>query len=143
MILKPALEEDLPEISYWIECDPHHRDQPAEFWLTGHGCLSPDNFFIAKHADAEGTVAYTRVDLEGDGFRLHTQFAPPDVVAKGRVAAGILEFLQMLIGEAKKYGRSYIITESVSPKLVAFLTNLGWHPTTGLNNDLQFDVPKE
>jgi hypothetical protein len=138
VILKPALVEDLPEIAYWIECDPHHKDQPAEFWLTGNDC-----YFAAKHADAEGTVAYTRVDTEGDGFRLHTQFAPPDVVAKGRVAAGIVEFLQMLVGQAKQTGRSYIVTESTSPKLVAFLTNLGWHPTTGLNNDLQFDIPKE
>src|SRR5208282_5950634 len=129
MVLVPSQEVDLPEVGAWIAADPWHCVLGGDFWLNGSGC-----FFACKLLDGEGTVCYVRVDDEGYGYRLHTQFAPEYVVSKSRVVRAAIKFFLKLSGLARQNGKQWIITESESPKLIAFLHRLGWKDAEQANN---------
>jgi len=133
MRLEPAVELDLPEIATWVAADPWHQNLGGNYWLTGSDCI-----FACKLLDDEGTVVYVRVEDdtfgEANGFRLQTQFAPEHVVSKHRVVRMALQFFQTLTQLARANGKQYIITESESPKLIAFLHRLGWKDAEQANN---------
>jgi hypothetical protein len=103
----------------WIDADPWHSYKDAvEWWINVGGYLT------FKLVDKEGDVLFVRLDREGpDGtmVRLHTQFAPKDAVSEKRVAIAINFGITAFIPHGVASGIEGIITESVSPKLIAFL----------------------
>ena len=116
----PTVEEDLPLIKTWIDADPWHPYKSAErWWLTA----AIGSFIAFKLVDELGTVVFVRFDKEGNLIRMHGQFAPADQVSEKRVAKALLESIPRFILEIKTRGIIGIITESVSPRLVAFLCN--------------------
>jgi len=133
MTLIPSVETDLPEICEWIASDPWHQQLGGDFWLTGSRCL-----FACKLLDEEGTVCYLRVEEEDDSYRLHTQFAPEHLVSKRRVVRAAIEFFRVLGELARANGKQNILTESISPKLIAFLGRLGFLPAG--SNDYKLEV---
>jgi hypothetical protein len=119
LILRPSIDEDLPQITAWQGCDKwHEHNESPNWWLTGlDSNLSV--LFTTRVDDEEGTLAYVRIDEEGDGaYRLWTIFSP-DVPTK-RMAVGIVEFLKMLKMLATDNHRS-IRTQTKNPKLQTFL----------------------
>ena len=129
--------DDIPELQSWIHADPWHSyKDAAEWWICG-------GYLTFKLADAEGDVIFVRFDKEDTLARLHAQFAPIEVVTERRVAIAINYGITSFISHAIKNGVTGIVTESVSPKLVAFLTGrMGFKPSTGNENDyvLNFDL---
>ena len=134
ILLKPTLDDDLREIAAWIGQDPFHKEQAADWWLTGTVCL-----FAAKVVDKIGTFAYAKVEEEGDGYRLHSQFPPEETVSKLRIAKGTIEFVRMLASVARQNGKKFIITESENPPLVGFLKKLGFKEAAA-NNEWQLSM---
>ena len=125
-------QEDLPLLKSWIDADVWHQNKESvEWWLRG--------YLSFKLVDDRGTTVFVRFDREGDLVRLHSQFAIPSEVSERRVAFSISEAIPRFIECAKVDGVKGIITESVSPKLVAFLTTrLGFAPAEGNNYVLMF-----
>jgi hypothetical protein len=76
----PSTEQDIKQLSEWIQTDPYHKDCLDPFWwLTGNGFLS----FCAQ--DDKGPTMYVRIDKENGLMRLHCQFGPETEVSKKRV----------------------------------------------------------
>jgi hypothetical protein len=125
-------QEDLPQLKSWIDADSWHQTkEEVEWWLRG--------YISFKLVDERGPTVFVRFDLEGDLVRLHSQFATTSEVSEHRVALSISEAIPRFIECAKVDGVKGIITESVSPKLVAFLTTrLGFAPAEGNNYVLMF-----
>ena len=127
-------QEDLPLLKNWIDADSWHQNKESiEWWLRG--------YLSFKLADDRGTTVFVRFDREGDLVRLHSQFATTEEVSEARVALSISEAIPRFIECAKRDGVKGIVTESVSPKLVAFLqARLGFE-YSGAGNDyvLNFD----
>jgi hypothetical protein len=119
---------DVLNLMEWIAADPYHHEHiTPHWWLTAQGYLS------FRLDDAWGPVLYVRVDDEGEYFRLHVQFAPPDLVSRSRVVCAMLDAIPQMVEIARLKGKRGLITESVSPSLIAFLCKQGFKPTT--NND--------
>jgi hypothetical protein len=77
--------------------------------------------------DAQGIVLFLRADDEHDGrVRLHVQFAP-SVVSKRRVAVALLKAIPVFADTVKRP----LVTESVSPSLIAFLQRVGFKAVEG------------
>lgn len=125
-------QEDLPVLQSWIDADSWHQNKESvEWWLRG--------YLSFKLVDDRGITVFVRFDREGDRVRLHSQFAIPSEVSEHRVAVSISEAIPRFIECAKVDGVKGIVTESVSPKLVAFLTTrLGFVPDEGNNYVLKF-----
>jgi hypothetical protein len=127
--------EDIPKLQSWISVDPWHSfKDAAEWWIYG--------YLTFKLVDPEGDVLFVRLDKDGESrVRLHTQFAPPDVVSTRRVAAAIVYGITAYIPHGIANSVTGIVTESVSPKLVAFLIGkMNFEPLTG--NDYVLDFSK-
>ena len=108
-------QEDLSQLKSWIDVDLWHQNkEEVDWWMRG--------YISFKLVDERGPTVFVRFDREGDLVRLHSQFAIPSVVSESRVAISISEAIPRFIECAKVDGVKGIITESVSPKLVAFLT---------------------
>lgn len=119
MKLEPALDEDLRQIADWIGKDPYHQQQAADFWLTG-----TSGVLACKVVDGIGTCAYVKVEDKGDGiWYMHVQFAPEDEVSPMRMAKRIIEFMKTFMVMAKANNVRYLVTDSISPRLVAFMTH--------------------
>lgn len=112
----------------WIDADVWHQNkEEVDWWLRG--------YLSFKLVDERGTTVFVRFDREGDMVRLHSQFAIPSEVSEARVALSIMDAIPRFIECAKVDGVKGIVTESVSPKLVAFLqTRLGFE-YSGAGND--------
>lgn len=135
MNLVAATPEDIPQITAWMQADidPAHRTLGADFWLTGSA------FMTGKIQDDGGVAAYYRVEHEGDGFRLHIQFAPESVVSKRRVIVTGIEFMRFMVFMARAENKKFIITESASPRLIGFMKKIGFKDS-GQNNDFVLQV---
>jgi hypothetical protein len=132
MIFSPSVDTDLEQIKEWIDKDPYHKDQPADWWLTGNGYLS------CALQDSIGPVFYLRFDQESDLLRMSTQFAPFEEVSKIRVAKAILKTFPKFI-EAMRPKFKGIVFESVSPTLIGFMAKLGFtHSGEGNDYTLMF-----
>jgi hypothetical protein len=127
------LHEDLPLLKSWIAADTWHTNtESPEWWFGG--------YISFKLVDDRGIVLFVRFDREGDFVRLHTQFAPPSEVSEKRVALAISDAIPRFSECAKIDGVKGIVTESVSPKLVAFLqTRFGFKLDKGNDYVLVFD----
>ena len=112
----------------WIDADAWHQNkEEVDWWLRG--------YLSFKLVDERGTTVFVRFDREGDKVRLHSQFAIPSDVSEARVALSIMDAIPRFIECAKVDGVKGIVTESVSPKLVAFLqAHLGFE-YSGAGND--------
>lgn len=117
--------EDQDRILDWATADPYHSSQALisgpGWWLTGSQCL-----MAARIDDSQGPVFYSRLDDEVDFVRLHIQFAPQEVVSRGRVAKAIIEALPMWETYAKTQGKQGIVFESISATLIVFGEKLGF-----------------
>jgi len=116
----PTTTEDIPQLQEWIAADPWHQGQTPEFWLTG----APNSLLAFCLQDDRGPVLYARVD-QGDPATLHTQFAPVEVVSKGRLVRGMLKAMPVLFNHVKTKA-SAIVFESVSPTLIVFMLRAGF-----------------
>lgn len=121
-------QEDLPLLKSWIDADSWHSNKESiEWWLRG--------YLSFKLVDDRGTTVFVRFDREGDLVRLHSQFATTEEVSETRVALSISEAIPRFIECAKRDGVKGIVTESVSPKLVAFLAARLGFEYAGYGND--------
>ena len=124
---------DLYQIREWMAIDPWHSHLPiktAEELLTGRGLLC---FCIQ---DDKGPLVFVRFDKDDeDGvFRVSTQFGPESEVSKRRLIVGIQRQLVPTIvafGKDKKFKGA--VYESISPKLIEFMSKFGFRPAG--NND--------
>ena len=123
-------------LQMWIDADPWHSIKDvADWWIIG-------GYLHFKLEDEQGVVCFVRFDQEPNTclVRLHTQFAPSNQVSEKRVAVAISDAIPRFVRYAKENGVTGIITESVSPKLVAFLcSKLNFKPDTGSNYLLSFN----
>ena len=131
MNFSPAVDSDLEQLKEWIDKDPWHKDQPADWWLTGNGYLS------CVLQDQTGPVFYLRFDQEDELLRMSTQFAPEEEVSKMRVAKAILKTFPKFI-EAMRPKFKGIIFESTNPTLIGFMAKLGFEKVEGRNYVLVF-----
>jgi hypothetical protein len=134
IILDASTPNDLEQLREWIAHDPYHfhLGQP-EWWLTGNGLLA---FCLM---DDKGPLTYVRLDDEGEYIRIHTQFAPSDVVSKRRLVLGMLECLKVL-RKVYKDKRGFVFN-SVNPSLVAFLKKYQGFQSIGSDDyRLDFEV---
>ena len=136
-----STNEDLATLHAWINADPWHSyKDAAEWWISG-------GYLAFKLVDKDGDVLFVRLDHEdcsGTLVRLHTQFAPDDVVSKRRVAKalsfGVTEFAPHGVAN----GLTGFVTESVSPDLIAFMVHhIGFKPNTGNDFVLNFSDLKK
>lgn len=124
--------DDIEQIKEWGLNDPYHFHLgQSEWWLTGNGGMLA--FCLM---DEDGPLAYVRLDTEGDLTRLHTQFAPEEVVSKKRLVLGMIDAIQVTTPLLKEKGSKGIIFNSVSPSLIAFMSTLGFNPV-GSNDYVQ------
>ena len=136
--LTPSTIDDLEQIQEWIALDPYHQNEKklkADWWLTGAKgslldfCLQDDN----------GPTCYVRLEKENDLTRLHTQFAPEEVVSKRRLVMSMLEAFKMTIPYLKSINMKGIIFESTSPSLIAFMEKQGFKHVSGDDYLLMFE----
>lgn len=121
--VRETTKDDLDQIAAWTEKDEFHRDiNCPDWWMTGNGSLS------FRLDDDEGPVVYVRLD-DGEMYRLHCQFPPPNAVSKRRLVRGMLGIFPLLLQYAKDAGAEGMIFTSVSHKLVRFMGKLGFEPS--------------
>ena len=131
---------DLDQIREWMKEDPWHShlpNQTAEELLTGKG------IFCFCIQDDVGPIVFVRFDRDEDEnlLRVSTQFAPESEVSKRRLIVGLMRVLVPTIikfGKEKKFDGA--IYESVSPKLIEFMSKFGFNPTGGNDYVLTFEV---
>lgn len=111
-----STDQDVEQLSEWIQHDPYHKDcLNPQWWLTGNGFLS---FCIQ---DDKGPTMYARLDKEDGLMRLHCQFGPESEVSKKRVIQSFLWGLPKLEELAKKNEMTGFIYKSVSPLLIQYM----------------------
>jgi hypothetical protein len=125
-------QEDLPVLKSWVDADSWHQSkEETDWWLRG--------YLSFKLTDDRGITVFVRFDREGELVRLHSQFATSSEVSEVRVALSISEAIPRFIVCARADGVKGIITESISPKLIAFLTTrLGFVHSQGNDYVLMF-----
>jgi hypothetical protein len=121
MLLEPSTEQDLQQIAEWQVADQWRVGivESPEWWLTGEPA-----FLVCKVRDAQGILAYVRVQEEENAYRIFTLFAPEKEV-RLRQARGIIQFIQVICGLAKANDK-IVRTQSDNPDLLGFLTRLGF-----------------
>jgi hypothetical protein len=113
-----STENDIEQLSEWIQNDPYHRDcLDPHWWLTGQGFLS----FCVQ--DSKGPTMYVRLDKDGELLRLHIQFAPESEVSKLRVIKSILWGLPKIELMARAHNLKGFIFKSNSLSLINFMKN--------------------
>jgi hypothetical protein len=137
MQVKPTSIEDLEQIGAWSEIDidePHRKISP-EWWLTA----APGSYFAGAIDDSEGRVLYFRFDRENTStLRMHTQFAPQNLVAPRRVAKAICDVLPNYLAIVREVGIDSIIFETKFPELAAFMSRIGFQKAGGDDFILSF-----
>jgi len=116
--LSPTTQEDIKQITEWLNADPWHKDDPRnipELMTTGNGLLS----FCLR--DDEGTLAYFKLTEKGEMCEIAIQFAPEEVVSKRRLVVGLIEVgIPAMKIFAEQRGYKGLVFESVNPSLIAF-----------------------
>jgi hypothetical protein len=130
-----STENDIEQLTEWIQNDPYHRDcLDPYWWLTGQGLLS---FCIQ---DSNGPTMYVRLDKDGELLRLHTQFAPESEVSKLRVIKSILRSLPKIELIARAYNLKGFIFKSTSLSLINFMKNkFGFIPVNSEDYQMLFE----
>lgn len=138
MKLDTSNQNDIYQLTEWIQNDPYHRDylNPA-WWLTGNGLLS---YVIV---DSKGPTMFVRTDAENGLLRIHTQFAPVSEVSKLRVIKSIIFALPGMKAVALQNKLTGFIYKSTSPDLIKFMQVKFNFTPTGADDDYQlpFEVP--
>jgi hypothetical protein len=134
--LDPSTQADVEQITEWAQHDPYHFHQgQPEWWLTG----APGSLLAFCLMDQRGPLAYVRLDEEGEYVRIHTQFAPEEVVSKRRLVVGMVKCLEKLI-ELYKASRKGMVFNSTSPTLIAFMDkHLGFKSVGSDDYQLNFE----
>lgn len=129
--------EDIPQLNEWIIHDPYHFHQgQPEWWLTGH----EGSLLAFCLMDERGPLTFVRLDNEGEYARIHTQFAPRDVVSRHRLVSGMLQCMESLI-ELYKGNKKGMIFNSINPTLIAFMCKrLGFKSIGSDDYRLDFEV---
>lgn len=129
--------EDLATIVTWAQQDSdlQHRDINPDFWLTG----ATDSYLAFKLTDHEGTVCFVRFDQEARTARLHTQFAPSDIVSKNRLVAAMIDGFERVFPYLQSSGFDGVVFESTSISLIAFMQKHGFRHLTGDDYKLAFE----
>jgi hypothetical protein len=137
MKFETSTEQDIEQLTRWIENDPYHKDcLDPRWWLTGNGSLLSFRF-----DDSEGAVCYVRLDSDGHFCGLHTQFAPEQEVSKSRLVRSMLEAIPVIAEYAKQHGLEGIMFESTSITLIEFMKKIfGFQPAGGNDFVLRFEV---
>jgi hypothetical protein len=132
-----STEQDIQQLSEWIQQDPYHRDcLNPRWWLTGQGLQS----FCLQ--DSIGPTMYIRLDDEKPLLRIHIQFGPESEVSKSRVVKSIVKALPVVQQFATQNKFDGFIFKSISEPLINFLKiKFGFTPT-GTDNDywMPFEV---
>lgn len=131
-----STEQDIEQLSEWIENDPYHRDclNPL-WWLTGNGFLS----YCLQ--DDKGPTMYVRIDRENGLMRLHCQFAPDKQVSKKRVIRSLTWALPKMQELAVKQGMNGFIYKSSSPLLISYMERqFGFQAVGNDDHRLLFEV---
>jgi hypothetical protein len=116
MKFTPSTEQDIEQLSEWIENDPYHKDcLNPHWWLTGQGLLS---YCIQ---DSKGPTMYVRLDVEDSSMRLHCQFAPISEVSKIRVVKSLIWALPKMKSVARHNNLQSFVYKSTSPDLIKFM----------------------
>jgi len=135
----PITVEDQPQILEWMLADPYHKHQAdysgPGWWLTGQKgsqlafCLQDDT----------GPVLFARVD-EGDPAKLHTQFAPAEIVPKSRLVRAMLKAMPVLFGYLRSVA-SAVVFESTSLALIQFFEKQNFKSVGNDLYELTFEEP--
>lgn len=116
MKLVPSTEQDIEQLTKWIEADPYHKDcLNPRWWLTGNALLS------YRLEDSAGTTMYVRTEPDGDALRIHTQFAPESEVSKSRTVKSIIWAIPRMEVFAEMNDLHALVYKSVSPALIQFM----------------------
>jgi hypothetical protein len=136
MQVKPTFIEDVEQIRAWseIDIDESHRKTNPEFWLTA----APGSYFAGAIEDADGIVLYFRFEKEGELLRMHTQFAPENLVSRRRVAEAISAVLPNYSRMVQADGITGIVFETKFPELAAFMSKIGFQKAGGDDFILNF-----
>lgn len=132
MEFSPSTENDVEQLTEWIQADPYHKDcLNPHWWLTG----TEGSLLAFCLTDGKGPLTYVRLDSEYGYVRIHTQFAPESVVSKRRLVVGMIGAINKL----KEYYQDHkgLVFKSVSPNLIDFMGRLGF-VSVG-NNDYRFN----
>ncbi|VVB52821.1 Uncharacterised protein [uncultured archaeon] len=116
MNITETIQQDVEQLTEWIQNDPYHKDclDPL-WWLTGNGLLS---FCVS---DSEGPTMYARMDKDGELLRMHCQFAPESEVSKIRSAKSLIWAVPIMEHYAKEQGLKGLVYKSVSEPLISFM----------------------
>jgi hypothetical protein len=130
-----STENDIEQLTEWIQNDPYHQDcLDPYWWLTGQGLLS---FCIQ---DSNGPIMYVRLDRDGELLRFHTQFAPESEVSKLRVVKSIVRGLPKIELIARAYNLKGFIFKSTSLSLINFMKNkFGFIPVNSEDYQMLFE----
>jgi hypothetical protein len=137
MQVKPTYIEDVEQIRAWseIDIDESHRKTNPEFWLTA----APGSYFAGAIDDSDGRILYFRFDREDEStLRMHTQFAPENLVSRRRVAEAISAVLPNYSRMVQADGITGIVFETKFPELVAFMSKIGFQKAGGDDFILNF-----
>jgi hypothetical protein len=112
--------DDIDQIKEWqrVDLDEDHRTIDPTWWLTGN-----DSYLSFCIQDDEGPVCWVRLDKENEHARLGTQFAPPEIVSKPRLVAGMLAAFKVCVPHLVEEGFHGIITMTRFPHLANFLVS--------------------
>jgi hypothetical protein len=130
--------DDLDQLGEWIANDPYHFHLGhPEWWLTG----AENSLLAFCLMDSKGPLTFVRLDNEGEYVRIHTQFAPKDIVSTRRLIVGMIACMDQLILLCKMWAAKGMIFNSVSPTLIAFMDKKFKFKSVG-NDDyrLEFEV---
>lgn len=127
---------DIPLLTEWISRDPYHfhLGQP-HWWLS----QAEGSLLAFRLDDDKGPLTFVRLNAEGEHVRIHTQFAPEDVVSKRRLVVGMVYAIKSLIVLFQDKSKG-LIFDSVSPTLIAFMgKNFGFKHVGGNDHRLDFE----
>ena len=120
MKLTPSTQQDIPQLTQWIEHDPYHKNclDPV-WWLTGvYGSL-----LSYRLDDDTGPICYVRLDPKDERglIRLHTQFAPVEQVSRLRLVKQMLLCVPAMMYYCKQQQGAGLVFQSSSSLLINFM----------------------
>jgi hypothetical protein len=131
----PSTTDDLQQLQEWIANDPYHFHQgQPEWWLSE----AAGSLFAFCMVDDKGPLTYVRLDVEGEYVRIHTQFAPKELVSHRRLIVGMLQAVSSLIVMYRDMGAKGLVFNSISPTLIAFMSKRFDFKSVG-NDDYRLD----
>jgi hypothetical protein len=129
--LIPSTQEDIDQLTRWIQNDPYHKDclDPI-WWLTG----VPGSLLSFRLDDDTGSICYVRLDPKDlfGAIRLHTQFAPRGDVQKLRLVKAMIKCVPIVLDYSKQQQANLVVFQSTSKLLIDFMKRkFGFEPAGG------------